>query len=163
MGREIERKYLVKNDTWRAGAEGISYVQGYLSRDPGRTVRVRRAGARAFLTIKGKPDGISRPEFEYEIPAADADELLALCVGLLVEKTRYRIPFGGHCWEVDEFHGANAGLIVAEIELDAPEEGFEKPDWLGNDVSDDPRYANSRLSEHPYSTWSDFPGNSPAE
>jgi adenylate cyclase len=153
MGREIERKFLVKNDTWRAGAEGIPYVQGYLSRDADRTVRVRRAGTKAFLTIKGKPDGISRAEFEYEIPLADTGELLALCVGPLVEKTRYRIPFAGHCWEVDEFHGANAGLIVAEIELTAPEDAFEKPDWLGEEVSDDPRYANSRLSECPYSTW----------
>lgn len=153
MASEIERKFLVKNDSWRVGAEGTSYVQGYLSRDPGRTVRVRRAGSKAFLTIKGKPEGIARPEFEYEIPEADADQLLGLCVGPLIEKTRHRIPFAGHCWEVDEFHGTNAGLIIAEIELSASDESFEKPDWVGEDVSDDPRYANSRLSECPYSAW----------
>ena len=153
MSTEIEHKFLVKNDSWRAGAEGISYVQGYLSRDPSRTVRVRRAGAKAYLTIKGKPEGIARAEFEYEIPAADADELFALCLSPLIEKTRYRISFGGHCWEVDEFHGANDGLIIAEIELAASDEIFEKPDWVGENVSSDPRYANSRLSECPYSTW----------
>ena len=153
MGTEIERKFLLKNDSWRAGAVGTSYVQGYLSRDPSRTVRVRQAGAKAFLTIKGRPEGIARAEFEYEIPTTDAAELFALCISPLIEKTRYRIPFAGHWWEVDEFHGANAGLIIAEIELAAADEAFEKPGWVGEDVSGDPRYANSRLSECPYSTW----------
>lgn len=155
MASEIERKFLVKTNAWREGAVGVPYVQGYLSRDPGRTVRIRRAGDKAFLTIKGITRGISRPEFEYPVPLADAEEMMKLCAGPLIEKTRHLVLFAGKRWEVDEFHGANAGLIVAEIELAAEDEPFETPPWLGREVSDDPRYSNSRLSEHPYSEWRD--------
>lgn len=153
MGREIERKFLVKGDRWRALAPAVEYRQGYL-RTEGATVRVRLAGEQGFLTIKGPTQGIGRAEFEYPIPAADARELLdTLCARPQIEKRRRRIPFGGHVWEVDEFLGENAGLVVAEVEVGDEAEAFEKPDWVGEEVSHDRRYANSALAERPYRTW----------
>jgi len=152
MGIEIERKFLVTGEGWRQpDAQWLS--QGYLSRDPLRTVRVRVAGEEAFLTIKGKTEGIARPEFEYPIPIADARALLALCDGPLVEKFRHRVAWGGLVWEVDEFHAANAGLVVAEVELASAEQAFAPPPWLGVEVSHDPRYFNANLAQHPYSAW----------
>lgn len=154
MAIEIERKFLVLNTDFLKGQQGTEYKQGYLNRE-GATVRVRIAGEDAFLTIKGKSDGISRLEFEYAIPRAEANEMLAnLCALPPIEKTRYLIDFAGKCWEVDVFHGSNKGLIVAEIELNAVEEYFEKPDWLGEEVSHDPRYFNSQLASNPYCNWS---------
>lgn len=160
MAIEIERKFLVLNEDWRAAADGGTvYRQGYLSRVTGTdavrsSVRVRSDGERAFLNIKSATLGIRRQEYEYPIPAADAAALLAdLCVGAVVEKTRYRVRAGRHVWEIDVFAGANAGLVVAEIELSREDEVFERPDWLGAEVSDDPRYYNVCLAERPYSSW----------
>lgn len=153
MALEIERKFLVKSEDWKIGAIGVAFRQGYLSRSPQQTVRIRIAGEKAFLTIKGLRSKISRLEFEYEIPLADAAEMLNLCVGPLIEKTRFEILHGGKTWEVDEFHGDNAGLIVAEIELNAEDESFLLPDWIGEEVSDDVRYFNSNLAVSPFSTW----------
>jgi adenylate cyclase len=153
MGTEIERKFLVVGDDWRAGASGIGYVQGYLSRDIARIVRVRQAGPSAYLTIKGIVEGASRPEFEYSIPLSDAQQLMNLCLRPLVEKTRYVIKFGGKRWEVDEFRGDNGGLVLAEIELSREDEPIEIPPWVGGEVSGDPRYFNSYLSEHPFAQW----------
>ncbi|MEZ0276112.1 MAG: CYTH domain-containing protein [Roseimicrobium sp.] len=153
MGQEIERKFLVKSDTWREGAEGTLYRQGYLAKDVERTVRVRIAGDQAYLTIKGRTKGTSRAEYEYEIPLKDAEEMLALCDGPLVEKTRHKIPHAGHTWEVDVFHGDNDGLIMAEVELEREDAEVELPGWAGKEVSDDARYYNSSLSKRPYKTW----------
>lgn len=157
MGVEIERKFLVQGEGWRQGA-GQRLVQGYLNRDKARTVRVRMAGEQAFLTIKGVSRGATRAEFEYPIPVADAQALLALCEGPLVDKTRYRIPLGDVVWEVDVFAGENTGLVVAEVELPSEEAAFERPDWLGAEVTQDPRYFNSNLASHPYARW---PGITP--
>lgn len=157
MALEIERKFLVNGDGWRTGG-GVTTRQGYLSRVPGRTVRVRVAGDAAWLTIKGITTGAARAEFEYEIPLDDARALLRLCDGPLIEKTRHVVHFRGFDWEVDEFHGANAGLVVAEIELESSEEAFERPAWLGAEVTDDHRYFNASLVEHPYSTWTERAG-----
>jgi len=153
MGVEIERKFKVAN-TFRPTDIGIEMAQGYLSRDPNRTVRIRTAGIQGFLTIKGKTEGTRRLEYEYEIPAAEARELLALCEEPLVEKTRYRETVAGHVWEVDVFHGANAGLIVAEIELSSEAETFVLPTWAGVEVTGLPRYYNAALIAHPYNAWS---------
>lgn len=154
MGIEIERKFLVKSDSWRSHAVGKVYRQGYLLSDQGRTVRVRVAGDRAFLTIKGPSTGLSRAEFEYEIPPSDAEEILrSLCVSSIIEKTRYKLPIGNLVWEIDEFMGANAGLILAEVELQDEQQAIALPDWIGKDVSGDRRYFNSYLSQHPFSQW----------
>lgn len=153
MATEIERKFLVKGDAWQAGSGGVRIAQGYLTRDPGRTVRVRIAGEQAWLTIKGRTEGISRAEFEYEIPAADARELLGLCLPSVIDKTRHRISHGGHVWEVDVFHGENAGLVVAEVELANEAVSPELPPWVGEEVSADARYYNSCLAVFPYSKW----------
>ncbi len=155
MADEIERKYLVTGDAWREGARGVRYTQGYISRDADRIVRIRRAGEKAFITIKGGVQGITRKEYEYSIPMADAEEMLKLCVGGVIDKTRTVVEYHGKHWEVDEFHGDNAGLIVAELELNREDEAFDLPPWIGADVSDDPRYFNSNLSEHPYKDWRD--------
>lgn len=152
MAEEIERKFLVVGEGWRQG-KPQHLVQGYLNRDPERCVRVRIADDRAFLTVKGKNSGIRRAEFEYQIPVADARELLKLCDGPVIDKRRYRIPAGELCWEVDEFFGANAGLVIAEIELTSEQQSFPYPEWLGEEVSDDARYYNSSLSTQPFSTW----------
>lgn len=157
MGVEIERKFLVTDDSWRENAEDCTrYVQGYLSREPARTVRVRIAGEAAFLTIKGQPSPgapLETPEFEYRIPKADAEALLALCLPGTIDKTRYRVPHGGKVFEVDVFAGENAGLVVAEIELDHSEEDFARPAWLGAEVTQDARYKNAALSVTPYTRW----------
>jgi adenylate cyclase len=154
MGQEIERKYLVTGDTWRSQGRGIRYRQGYLSTDKERTVRVRTVGDKGFLTIKGASRGIARAEFEYEIPLDDADAMLnGLCQRPLIEKDRYRIPFGDRVWEVDEFFGDNAGLIMAEVELESEEQVLERPAWIGREVSDDPRYFNANLIANPYRNW----------
>lgn len=153
MAIEIERKFLVQGDAWRKGAATL-FRQGYLNRDKERTVRVRVAGDKAYLTIKGISTGAVRAEFEYEIPVADAEQLLLLCDGPLIEKTRFLFPWAGMMWEVDEFHGANDGLVVAEIELQSADQPFDKPSWVRNEVTDDKRYYNSSLAVHPYSSWS---------
>ena len=153
MGVEIERKFKVKEDFCPTNV-GIEMAQGYLSRDPKRTVRIRRAGMQGYLTIKGETHGAARLEYEYEIPAADAEELLALCEEPLVEKTRHRETVAGHVWEVDVFHGANAGLIVAEIELSSEAETFVLPAWAGAEVTGLPRYYNAALIAHPHNAWS---------
>ncbi len=154
MGREIERKFLVRDLAVLRGLSGTVYRQGYLSTAPERTVRVRRTGERAFLTIKGPNRGALRAEYEYEIPRDDADELLdRLALRPLVEKTRYRVAAGELTWELDVFAGENEGLVVAEVEL--PFEGcpVALPWWVGEEVTDDPRYLNANLVAHPYRTW----------
>ncbi|MBJ7325817.1 MAG: CYTH domain-containing protein [Chthoniobacterales bacterium] len=154
MGLETERKFLVAGDSWRDSAtEWRTLCQGYLAIDGGTTVRVRTDGQRAWVTIKGAQEGLSRPEFEYEVPADEAGQLLGLCRGRLVEKVRHKVPVGPHVWEVDEFGGANRGLIVSELELSRPDEDFMRPAWLGREVSDDPRYLNASLSVRPYGEW----------
>ncbi len=153
MPAEIERKFLVVDESWRDGAVGIGISQGYLSQDPDRTVRVRLAGDNAWITIKGRTHGITRAEFEYAIPPQDARELLELCLPSVIEKTRHEIRHGAHIWEVDVFHGENAGLIIAEVELSDRNESPEMPSWLGMEVSDDPRYFNSHLSRQPFAKW----------
>ena len=152
MATEIERKFLVQGTQWRNEA-GTRIKQGYLNRDKARTVRVRVRGDQAFLTVKGLTQGASRAEFEYEIPLADAEELLKLSDGPLIEKTRYVVIHDGSKWEVDEFHGDNSDLVVAEIELQSRDEQFSRPPWLGREVTDDDRYYNSRLASHPYRDW----------
>ncbi len=152
MGTEIERKFLV-DDSFHPQSEGRKIVQGYLTKEPHATVRVRLVGAQGFLTIKGKTEGIRRSEYEYEIPRGDAQDMLDLCRGTLVEKVRYEVPVGDHLFEVDVFEGRNEGLTVAEIELDSEEEEFERPSWLGEEVSSEARYRNSALAEWPYCQW----------
>jgi adenylate cyclase len=155
VAREIERKFLVRGTDWKTGSTGIRFRQGYLSSAKERTVRVRTEGARAVLTVKGLTTGVERLEFEYAIPVDDANRMLdAVCERPLIEKVRYRVPLGGHVWEIDEFDGDNRGLIVAEIELQAVDESFERPAWLGLEVSGDPRYFNSNLIHQSYRTWS---------
>jgi len=154
MPFEIERKFLVVGDAWRNQGTGVPYRQGYLTTQPERTVRVRIAGDRGFVTIKGVTEGIARREYEYAIPLAEAQELLDyVCDRPLIEKIRYRIPLGEHVWEVDEFFGENQGLVMAEVELTDPDEAIQLPDWAGEEVSHDPRYFNAYLIRHPYSTW----------
>lgn len=156
MAVEIERKFLVADAsaqaTWRT-VPGVAYRQGYLNRDKTRTVRVRIAGDRGFLTIKGENVGATRVEFDYAIPVADAQALLALCEGPLIEKTRHVLVHQGTTWEVDDFAGDNAGLIVAEVELDSEAQAFARPDWLGAEVTHDARYFNSNLASYPFATW----------
>lgn len=159
MGLEIERKFLVTRDSWRADAEaGAVFRQGYLTTSTERTVRVRRSGDQAWLTIKGRSEGSARAEYEYAIPAADADELLALCEPTPIDKTRYRVEFAGRTWEVDVFAGPNAPLVLAEVELEAVDAPVELPGWVGREVTGDPRYQNSNLSRTPYSTWAGAEG-----
>ncbi|MEZ4363567.1 MAG: CYTH domain-containing protein [Kofleriaceae bacterium] len=153
MGTEIERKFLVLDDSWRDGAAGRRLVQGYLCRDPERTVRVRLDGERGLLTIKGQSQGAARAEFEYEVPRADAEALLSMCLPPLIDKRRYEVEHEGARWEIDEFLGDNAPLVVAELELASEDASFERPPWLGREVTDDPRYFNSQLAQTPYSRW----------
>ncbi|MBE9182658.1 CYTH domain-containing protein [Oculatella sp. LEGE 06141] len=154
MAIEIERKFLVTGNDWRSLSKGIVYRQGYVSSEPGRTVRVRVAGDIGYLTIKGATRGVSRSEFEYVIPLADAEDLLEnLCDRPLIEKVRYKIPIGTVVWEVDEFLGDNQGLIVAEVELTAADQIIDRPTWLGEEVSHDVRYFNASLAKHPFSRW----------
>lgn len=154
MPTEIERKFLVKPGAWTPRGEGTPFRQGYLSSEKARVVRVRLAGARGFLTVKGPTAGLTRAEFEYEIPPADAAAMLdALCERPLIEKVRHVERHGGHDWEIDVFLGDNAGLTVAELELSSEDEAFERPAWLGEEVSADHRYANASLVARPYRTW----------
>jgi len=154
MSREIERKFLVKSDAWKAGAKGAVYRQGYLSSIKERVVRVRTIEEKGFLTIKGITQGVSRSEFEYEISVEDANVMLDnMCEKPLIEKKRYKIPVDGLVFEVDEFFGENAGLVVAEVELEDEKQKIDLPDWIGTEVSGDPRYFNSNLIRHPYTKW----------
>lgn len=154
MATEIERKFLVKSDAWRTGAVGVAYRQGYLSAAKGRTVRVRAAGHNAYLTIKGAREGLSRAEFEYEIPLADATYMLdVLCIQPLIEKTRWTLKYAGFTWEVDEFAGANAPLVLAEVELESEAQAVPLPEWVGEEVSTDYRYTNAYLAQNPYALW----------
>jgi adenylate cyclase len=154
MGKEIERKFLVKGDAWRALADGTSYRQGYLNSAKERTVRIRTISDRAFLTVKGLTVGATRSEYEYEIPLADCNAMLdVLAEKPIIEKKRYKIPFAGLTWEIDEFFGDNAGLIVAEVELQSEGQAFRKPEWVGEEVTSDARYFNSNLIRHPYTRW----------
>lgn len=165
MPTEIERKFRLRSDSWRTAASpadepagGTLMRQGYLSDAPGRTVRVRVAGERAWVTIKGPPSSsVGAPvrlEFEYPIPAADAIVMLdALCPRPQIQKTRFRRLHAGHIWEIDVFHAENQGLVVAEVELDGPLERVELPEWIGTEVTSDPRYANSSLAKRPFSAW----------
>jgi CYTH domain-containing protein len=154
MGIEIERKFLLTSTSWKQLAPGTSYRQGYLNSTKERTVRVRTIDDKGFLTIKGLSVGATRIEYEYEIPVVDAKHLLDdLCEKPLIEKNRYKITYGGFVWEVDEFFGENKGLIVAEIELESEDQSFDKPEWVGEEVTGDPRYFNSSLIKEPYSQW----------
>lgn len=154
MAIEIERKFLVTGDAWRGGSTSTLFRQGYLSTVKERTVRVRVAGDRGSITIKGITVEATRTEFEYSIPAADANAMLdVLCEPPIIDKTRHVVEFDGTTWEIDEFAGVNAGLIVAEVELDTVDEEFTLPEWIGGEVTDDPRYFNSNLIAHPYSQW----------
>lgn len=156
MGMEIERKYLMASDGWRGLAEGADYRQGYLSMVKERTVRVRTIADRGFLTIKGISTGASRREYEYEIPAEEAHEMLdELCERPLIEKRRFEISHAGLIWEIDEFSGDNAGLIIAEVELESEDQLIDIPSWIGEEVTGDPRYFNSSLVANPFSTWSE--------
>jgi CYTH domain-containing protein len=155
MATETERKFLVEGDYRADVTESSRIVQGYLSSVAERTVRVRIRGERGYLTIKGagNASGLSRYEWEREIPLAEAEELLALCEPGVIEKVRHLVPVGDHVYEVDEFHGDNAGLVVAEIELAGESEAFEKPAWLGREVTGEVGYYNAMLMRRPYSTW----------
>jgi len=152
---EIEKKFLVVSDSWKPGDGGTPYRQGYLSTDKERTVRVRLEGQTGKFTIKGKKVGASALEYDHEIPTDEAAEILdKFCIRPIVEKTRYKVVAkDGHVWDIDVFHGANNGLVVAEIELSSEGEAFERPEWLGSEVTTDSRYSNARLSEEPFSTW----------
>jgi len=154
MAREIERKFLLRNEDWRSLAPGRAYVQGYLAGNEECSVRVRIAENTGTLNIKSATTGAGRSEFEYEIPLMDARQILANLVRTpLIEKTRYIIEHKGFRWEIDEFHGKNQGLIVAEIELEHEDQAFIKPDWIGKEVTGDPRYYNANLARIPYSEW----------
>ena len=153
MGTEIERKFLVTDPSVLDGRSGIAYSQGYLSLTPERTVRVRRAGEAAYLTVKGISVGASRAEFEYPIPLADVEDLLSLCERPVIEKVRYRIDHAGLTWEVDVFAGENQGLVVAEVEVPAVDTRVEVPGWAGVEVTDDARYFNANLVSHPFRDW----------
>jgi len=154
MGTEIERKFLLKGDSWRSLAKGTQYRQGYLNSSKERIVRVRTIDDKGYLTIKGITVGATRVEYEYDIPETDAKAMLDdLCEKPIIEKKRYKIDFGGFTWEVDEFFGDNSGLIVAEVELESEEQRFEKPDWVGDEVTGDPKYFNSNLIITPYIKW----------
>jgi CYTH domain-containing protein len=153
MAFEIERKFLVKENDWR-NCQGTMYRQGYLSTNEKRTVRVRVIDDRGYLTIKGISRGAVRVEYEYKIPKAEADAMLYdLCQKPIIEKRRYKIDFKGFVWEVDEFFGANQGLIIAELELESEDQVFTKPEWVGEEVTGDPKYFNANLIHHPYSEW----------
>jgi CYTH domain-containing protein len=155
MGIEIERKFLVHKDKWEAAAKGTGklLVQGYLFASAEKSVRVRIAGSKAFITIKGSTTGATRAEFEYEIPLADAQQMLNTLAESKIEKTRYGIEHDHKVWEVDVFYGPNSGLIVAEIELPNENEPLTLPDWVATEVTDDVRYYNSNLATNPYCNW----------
>lgn len=155
MAQEIERKFLVKGDFKTEAVKAIHIIQGYLSSVPERVVRIRIKDEKGYLTIKGPANdsGVSRYEWEKEIPSDEARELICLCEPGVIEKTRYYIPLGKHIYEVDEFYGENQGLVVAEIELSGENENFIKPAWLGREVTGESKYYNASLIKHPYSCW----------
>lgn len=154
MAKEIERKFLLKNDDWKTEVDtGLVLKQGYLNTNPDRTVRIRLAGKKGILTVKSKNVGITRNEFEYEIPYLDTLELLKLCEPPLIEKTRYKIIQDNLTWEIDLFFGENAGLAIAEVELSDEEQTINPPSWLGTEVSTDQKYYNSNLVLHPFKNW----------
>ena len=154
MGREIERKFLVKSSEFKQLAKGVLYRQGYLSSDPKRTVRVRVCRDKGYITIKGLSEGAARPEYEYQIPFDEADEMInSLCEKPIIEKFRYKYVYEGFTWEIDEFLGENEGLVIAEIELETEDTLFTKPEWVGDEVTGDARYFNSSLSSMPYKCW----------
>ncbi|MBW2608650.1 MAG: CYTH domain-containing protein [Deltaproteobacteria bacterium] len=154
MGIEIERKFLVKDDSWRLSARGKKYHQGYLNSNKDRTVRVRTIDDKGYLTIKGIAKGAVRVEYEYEIPVAEARAMLdELCEKPIIEKSRYKIEYQQLVWEVDEFHGENRGLIIVEVELDTEDQKFAKPEWVGDEVTGESKYFNSNLIHYPYSQW----------
>ncbi|WP_299214624.1 CYTH domain-containing protein [uncultured Dokdonia sp.] len=153
---EIERKFLITSGAFKKEAQTSTRItQGYLSTDPERTVRVRIKGDKGFLTIKGKSNesGTTRVEVEEEIAFAKAQILLKLCLPGIIDKTRYEVTIKKHIWEIDEFYGANAGLLLAEIELSNEHESFSKPSWIGDEVTGDKKYYNSYISNHPYTSW----------
>ncbi len=157
MAQEIERKFLVLGDDYKKVADkSTRIIQGYLSSDPGRTVRVRIKGSKGYITIKGigSASGASRFEWEKEIPVGEVDELLKICEPGVIEKTRYEVKSGSHTFEVDEFYGENLGLVVAEVELSSEDEKFVKLEWLGEEVTGDAKYYNSMLKKTPYTKWS---------
>lgn len=157
MAIEIERKFLLRNNNWQhiAGITSTHIRQGYLVSDEGRTVRVRWRNGKGYLTVKGKPEvgSISRMEYEYEIPGADAEALLMLCRKPLIEKKRWLVTHAQHTWEIDVFEGENSGLTVAEIELESENEHFQQPEWIGEEVTHDKRYSNAALNRVPFSQW----------
>ncbi len=155
MAQEIEHKYLVKTERWNKNLafKSVNIVQGYLHSDPGKTIRVRTAEGKGYITLKGKTTGATRPEYEYEIPEADANELLGLFCANRIEKTRHYVLHAGKTWEVDEFAGKNKGLMMAEIELGLEDEPYEIPDWVEKNVTEDQRYSNSNLVKRPYTSW----------
>ena len=154
MGTEIERKFLVKDDTFKQLAKGTKYRQGYLSSTKERVVRVRTIDDKGFMTVKGITTGATRVEYEYEIPVQDADAMLdELCEKPIIEKNRYKIQNKNLVWEIDEFFGENQGLIVAEVELESEDQPYEKPGWIGAEVTGDPKYFNSNLIQNPYKNW----------
>lgn len=154
MAVEIEKKFLVKKASWKTGIDGIPCRQGYLSIAPECTIRARLMGNSGFITIKGKTSGCSRLEFEYQIPAKDASEMLKnLSQSGIIEKTRYKIEYAGNIWEIDEFTGDNEGLVIAEIELESEDQQFEIPEWLGEEITYKHEYANSNLALNPFKNW----------
>ncbi len=155
MGQEIERKFLVCGDFRSEANDATRIAQGYICSAPGRTVRVRIRGEKGYITVKGcsNESGVSRFEWEKEIPVEEARELMNLCEPGVIDKTRWLVPAGAHTFEVDEFYGENEGLILAEVELGSEDETFERPDWLSTEVTGDPRYYNSALSKCPYGKW----------
>lgn len=157
MPTETERKFLLKDDSWRNAVISRTLLRQAYARfegSPNLIFRVRLSGDQAFLTLKGPASGCSRAEFEYPVPVSDAEAILEqFCTGGTVEKYRCRVPAGKHIWEIDEFLGQNAGLTVAELELESPDETFEIPAWLGREVTGEIRFYNSRLLKHPYSKW----------
>jgi len=156
MAIEIEKKFLVTGEEWKEGSSSTIYFQGYLCSGSGQTVRVRIAGDKAWLTIKGRHTNISRLEFEYPIPLEEAQIMLAeVCEQPIIHKRRFFKKYGGFIWEIDEFYGDNQGLVLAEIELASEDQEFPRPDWLGEEVSDDGRYYNASLRSYPYSMWKD--------
>jgi CYTH domain-containing protein len=154
MGTEIERKFLVNDSSWKKNIQAMRCRQGYLCLGSGTTVRVRIMAGRGYLTVKGGADGITRKEYEYAIPAAEAEEMLdGLCAKPLIEKNRYRVEHEGMVWEVDEFFGENSGLVVAEVELEREDQIFSLPGWIDREVTGDSRYFNAALVRNPYSSW----------
>ena len=150
MGTEIERKFLVNGLDWERN-HYRSIKQGYLCTEPDRTVRIRLIDSEAFITIKGRSRGITRSEYEYPIPTNEGQEMLRMCTGHIISKKRFIVNYNNTIWEVDQFEGAHKGLVIAEVELQSEQQEFEKPSWLGKEVSTDPKFTNSYLAQHPYS------------